>query len=77
MSVSNSLHVATGSTLPSAGPGPDLFLSEAIHEVMEIIPTVPRLDRLKGALRGSEYGEEGWGDEMRGEESLDQVPLSP
>lgn len=72
MNVSNSLHVATGSQeLSYAGTGDELFLGEAIHEIMELVPTVPKLDRLKGALRGSEYGEEDWDVEMK--EPLDEV----
>jgi Sister chromatid cohesion protein Dcc1 len=69
------LHVATGTQeLSYAGAEGDLFLSEAIHEIMELVPTVPKLDRLKGALRGSEYGEEEWDNETR-DEPMDQVLL--
>jgi len=75
VNISNSLHVATGSEEVSyAEIGDELFLGETIHEIMELVPTVPKLDRLKGALRGSEYGEEGWDTKIR-ENSLEQVPF--
>ncbi|KIM31341.1 hypothetical protein M408DRAFT_15130 [Serendipita vermifera MAFF 305830] len=73
VNVSNSLHVTTGpEDSLGSGPGNSIFLNEGIHEIMEIVPTVPKLDRLRGILRGSEYGEEEWDNDMRNEESLDQ-----
>ena len=36
----------------------DLFLGSDIHEIMEIVPTMPKVERLLGMLRGSEYGED-------------------
>ena len=77
VNISNSLHVATGSEeVTYAGIGDELFLGEAIHEIMELVPTVPKLDRLKGALRGSEYGEEEWDTKVR-EDSMEQVQFDP
>jgi hypothetical protein len=77
VNISNSLHVATGSEeVPYARTGEELFLGEAIHEIMELVPTVPKLDRLKGALRGSEYGVEEWDTRIR-EDSVEQVPFDP
>jgi hypothetical protein len=77
VNVSNSLHVATGSEeMTYAGIGDELFLNEAIHEIMELVPTVPKLDRLKGALHGSEYGEEEWDTKIR-DKPVEQVPFSP
>lgn len=68
------MHVATGpETLSGGTPENSLYLSEGIHEIMEIVPTVPKLDRLRGALRGSEYGEEEWDNDMPEEELFDQV----
>ena len=70
------MHVATGSEEVSRATREDhLFLSEGIHEIMEIVPTVPKLDRLRGTLRGSEYGEEEWENEMQEEETNEQVRI--
>jgi hypothetical protein len=54
VNISNSLVVATGTGLSQN----DIAFSEDIHEIMELVPAVPKLDRLVGMLRGSEYGED-------------------
>jgi sister chromatid cohesion protein DCC1 len=54
VNISNSLVVATGTGVSQN----DISLSEDIHEIMELVPTMPKLDRLRGMLRGSEYGED-------------------
>lgn len=54
VNISNSLVVTTGVGTSQL----DILLGEEIHEIMELVPAVPKLDRLKGMLRGSEYGED-------------------
>lgn len=54
VNVSNSLVVATGTGVSQN----DIAFSEDIHEIMELVPAIPKLDRLIGMLRGSEYGED-------------------
>lgn len=35
----------------------DVVIRDTIHEVLEVVPTLPRLQRLSGMLRGREYDE--------------------
>jgi hypothetical protein len=35
----------------------DVVIRDTIHEVLELVPTLPRLQRLSGMLRGREYDE--------------------
>ncbi|PVG02456.1 hypothetical protein CPB86DRAFT_725555 [Serendipita vermifera] len=66
VTVSNSMVVVTGSK--SSPASNDVYLSEDIHEIMELVPIVPKLDRINGMLRGSEYREE---DAMEEDETYD------
>lgn len=52
--VSNSMIVATG----SGSSASQLILGDEIHEIMEMLPSVPKLERLNALLKGSEYGED-------------------
>lgn len=53
VNVSNSFVIATGSLTDGQE---EVFIQDEIHEIMEIIPTVPRLERIRAVLRGCEYG---------------------
>lgn len=35
-----------------------LVLHEEIHEIMELVPAVPKLERLNGLLRGLQYDDD-------------------
>jgi hypothetical protein len=72
VTVSNSMVVVTGSkSIPASN---EVYLSEEIHEIMELVPIVPKLDRINGMLRGSEYREE---DAMEEDESRDDTQVRP
>ena len=35
----------------------DIFIRDTIHEILELVPTLPKLQKLSGMLRGREYDE--------------------
>lgn len=55
--LSNSVLVVTPPVGASGNPDTDVVIQDTIHEVLELIPTLPRLQRLNGMLRGREYDE--------------------
>lgn len=55
MNVSNAFVITTGDHAQSPD---EVFIHDDIHEIMEIVPTVPKLERIRAVLRGSEYGKE-------------------
>ncbi|KAG9057029.1 hypothetical protein FS842_008863 [Serendipita sp. 407] len=70
VNISNSLMIVNGPKSNEALANDGIFINDEIHEVMETVPMVPKLDRLYGVLRGSEYGE----DE---EDRMDEDDLGP
>ncbi|KIP11526.1 hypothetical protein PHLGIDRAFT_99307 [Phlebiopsis gigantea 11061_1 CR5-6] len=55
--LSNSVLVVTPPVDASGDPDTDVVIQDTIHEVLELVPTLPRLQRLNGMLRGREYDE--------------------
>lgn len=55
--LSNSVLVVTSPEDDCGGSGSDVVIRDTIHEVLEVVPTLPRLQRLTGMLRGQEYDE--------------------
>ena len=63
--LSNSVLVVTPSTDLATGPNndmPRIEVQESLSEILELAPTVPKLHRLRGLLRGMQW-EEGHEDE--------------
>ncbi|KAJ3537045.1 hypothetical protein NM688_g6747 [Phlebia brevispora] len=52
------------------GSSDDLVIRDQIHEVLELVPCLPKLDKLGGLLRGREY-DEGRDDEEDMDEDMD------
>lgn len=46
----------------------DVVIRDQMHEVLEVVPTLPRLQKLEGLLRGREYDE---GHERDEEDEMD------
>ncbi|GJE95859.1 sister chromatid cohesion protein Dcc1 [Phanerochaete sordida] len=55
--LSNSVLVVTSPLDVLEDAGEDIVIRDTIHEVLEVVPTLPRLQRLTGMLRGREYDE--------------------
>ena len=57
--LSNSVLVVTPpvDASSSSGSSKDVVIRDTIHEVLEPIPTLPKLQKLNGLLRGREYDE--------------------
>lgn len=64
--LSNSVLVVTP---PAEGSQEDVVIRDTIHEVLELVPTLPRLQKLSGMLRGREYDEGHDEDEDMDEEN--------
>ena len=63
--LSNSVLVVTPSADLATGPNndmPRIEVQESLSEILELAPTVPKLHRLRGLLRGMQW-EEGHEDE--------------
>lgn len=72
--LSNSVLVTT----PSAGnsdTGQALEIRDELHDVMELVPCVPKLHRLKILLKGLGYGENAEDEDLYAEEEEPQ-PVS-
>ena len=65
--LSNSVLVVTPP--PAEGSREDVVIRDTIHEVLELVPTLPRLQKLSGMLRGREYDEGHDEDEDMDEEN--------
>jgi len=57
VALSNSVLVVTPSTFNSSSEREAVFIRDELHEILEITPTVPKLHKLSGLLRGREYDE--------------------
>ncbi|KAF9446941.1 hypothetical protein P691DRAFT_803234 [Macrolepiota fuliginosa MF-IS2] len=61
VALSNSVLVVTapssGSSIDNVNGGEPAVIRDELHEILELLPTVPRLHRLIGLLRGREYDE--------------------
>ena len=60
--LSNSMLVVTPPTDSMNASERDVVIRDQIHDVLELVPTLPRLQKLGGLLRGREY-DEGHSDE--------------
>ena len=72
MLLSNAICVLTP---PSAGESGDAVIRESVHEILELQPSIPKLHRLNGLLRGQEYDDAVGQDEFDMDVSSD-VPVS-
>lgn len=52
--LSNSVLVVTP---PTTGSNEDIVIRDQLHEVLEAVPCIPKLQKLRGILRGTEYDE--------------------
>lgn len=68
--LSNSVLVVTPS---SSNADAGLDIRDEIHDVLELTLCVPKLHRLKGLLRGLEYGENAEDEDLYGEDDGGQV----
>lgn len=50
----------------------DIVIRDTVHEVLELVPSLPRLQRLNGMLRGREYDEGHEDEEMDIDENESQ-----
>lgn len=57
--LSNSVLVTTGPVDASAStePSKNVVIRDTVHEVLELVPSLPRLQKLNSLLRGQEYDE--------------------
>ena len=56
------------------GSTDDLVIRDQLHEVLELVPSLPKLQKLGGLLRGREY-DEGKDDEEMSVEADDDRPV--
>ena len=77
--LSNSVCVVTPDASPQdeGEPVEEVFIRDQLSEVIELVPSVPRLHKLKSLLRGREY-DEGHEDEdmVSDEEEVDVTVMS-
>ena len=66
--LSNSMLVVTPPTDTPDGSERDVVIRDQIHDVLELVPSLPRLQKLDGLLRGREYDEGHSDEEMDAEE---------
>lgn len=66
--LSNSVLVVTPPAVDSSGEDAartdDIVIRDQVHEVLELVPSLPKLQKLAGLLRGREYEERRDEDEM-------------
>lgn len=72
--LSNSMLVVTPATDAPDGSERDVVIRDQIHDVLELVPSLPRLQKLDGLLRGREY-DEGHSDEDMDAEDEDGRPV--
>ena len=73
--LSNSVLVITAATSSNDGPSTecvDVVIQDQLSEIMELVPSIPKLHKLGGLLKGMEYDDSL--EEMQGEG--DQRPVS-
>ena len=44
-------------TNPATADNKDVVIRDQVHEILELVPTLPKLQKLGGLLRGREYAE--------------------
>ena len=54
----------------------DVVIRDTIHEILELVPTLPKLQKLSGMLRGREYDEGHDEDEDMAVDDEDGRPVS-
>jgi len=69
VSISNSILVLSSPDPTSSDVGESVVVRDELHEIMELAPTVPKLDRLHAMLRGCEYRED---EEEVNDEPMDE-----
>ncbi|EPQ57498.1 hypothetical protein GLOTRDRAFT_39106 [Gloeophyllum trabeum ATCC 11539] len=60
--LSNSVLVLTPAPEAGEGMGDKVVIQDELHDIIELVPSLPKLHKLKGILRGLEY-DEGYEDE--------------
>ena len=65
----------SGSDDPSI-PAPDAVIRDQLHEIYELIPSVPKLHKLNGLLRGHEYNEGQEDEDIEMDDSERPVSIS-
>ena len=75
--LSNAVLVVTPSGSNEASvPAPDAVIRDQLHEIYELIPSVPKLHKLNGLLRGHEYNEGQEDEDIEMDDSERPVSIS-